>query len=127
MKTERSIRNDILGALVMAIPIAVLIVGGLFACGITDDLVFTRADWADAEKRVTTLDRHYREAIDDLADQYADAQAKAAAGEEVPDLDLDVADATAGEGRAVLAYFKTLREAGEGNFPGTIDDNEPAE
>ena len=99
----------------------------LAACGITDDVVFSRADWSDAEARVTKLDAHYREVIDDLAVQYAEAQQKAAAGEEVPDLDLDVADATEAEGRAVLEYYRIMSEAGEGNFPSTFDDNEPAE
>lgn len=123
MKTERSIRNDILGALVLAIPIAVLIVGGLWACGLTDDVVFTRADWADAEKRVTTLDAHYREVIEDLKFQY-ELASNCNVGE-APTIDLDVADATEAEGRSVLTYFKTMREAGEGNLPSTIDDNEP--
>ncbi len=119
-------RNHMLVATFCLGAVAALIFVAVTACGLTDDVVFTRADWADAEARVTILDAHYREAIDDLAVQYAEAQTKAAAGEEVPDIDLDVADATAGEGRAVLSYFETMREAGEGNFPSAIDDNEPS-
>ena len=131
MKTERSIRNDLLGALVLAIPIAVLIVGGLFACGFTDDAVFTQADWADAEARVQKLDAHYREALDDLFAQYLIARGKERAELGIDELfdtraiDFDLADATKLEGRAVLAYFETMREAGDGNFPSAIDDGEP--
>jgi hypothetical protein len=132
VKTERSIRNDILGALVLAIPIAVLIVGGLWACGLTDDVVFTRADWADAESRVQKLDAHYREALDDLFAQYLIARGKERAELGIDELfdaraiDFDLADATKLEGRAVLAYFETMREAGDGNLPSAIDDNAPS-
>lgn len=122
-------RNPLFGLLIWygLVGATVLACNAVLGCGITDDVVFTRADWSDAEARVTKLDAHYREVIDDLAVQYAEAQAKAAAGEEVPDIDLDVADATEAEGRAVLEYYRIMSEAGEGNFPSTFDDNEPAE